>query len=65
VKAEPTVLPEVRQALDSGNEPVRERETRIVAWQGDQDSLENLRAIRTTSGPDADLAAWAIVKSKN
>jgi glycerophosphoryl diester phosphodiesterase len=62
VKAAPAVLPEVRKDLQSKNEDVRQRAIRIVAWQGDTNSLDSLQALRAMNGPDAALAAWAIVK---
>ena len=39
VKAGTAVLPEVRKALDSENDAVRQRAMRILAWQGDAESL--------------------------
>jgi glycerophosphoryl diester phosphodiesterase len=62
VKAGPAVLPEVRKALASENETVRPRAMRIVAWQGDTESLDALEAIQKTDAADASLAAWAIEK---
>jgi glycerophosphoryl diester phosphodiesterase/HEAT repeat protein len=62
VKANPAVLPKVRQALNSDNQAVRQRAMRIVAWQGDTDSLAALQAIQKTNTADAALAAWAIEK---
>jgi glycerophosphoryl diester phosphodiesterase/HEAT repeat protein len=64
VQAGSVVLPEVRKALESGNSSVRERAIRIVAWQGDVDSVERLKAkLKTGSDPAKDeLIAWAIDK---
>jgi HEAT repeat protein len=62
VKANPAVLPEVRKALDSENQVVRQRAMHIVAWQGDTESLAALQAIQKTDTADAALAAWAIEK---
>jgi glycerophosphoryl diester phosphodiesterase len=64
VQAGSVVLPEVRKALESGNSSVRERAIRIVAWQGDVDSVARLKAMRKTdSDPTKDeLIAWAIDK---
>ena len=62
VKAGPAVLPDVRKGLQSKNQEVRQRAIRIVAWQGDTNSLDRLQALRATNGPDAALAAWAIAK---
>jgi glycerophosphoryl diester phosphodiesterase len=62
VQAGPQVLPQVRVALQSTNPAARERAIRIVAWQGDADSLTTLHAMQTGNPQDADLAAWAIAK---
>lgn len=65
VKAGRQVLPEVRKALRSENAAVRMRAIQIVAWQGDTESLDHLRAMRTMKGQDASLAEWAIVTIEN
>ena len=62
VKASPAVLPEVRKALDSENKEVRQRAMRIVAWQGDTESLATLQSIQKTDAANAALATWAIEK---
>jgi len=62
VNAGPTVLPDVRKALHDENAAIRERAIRIVAWQGDAESLETLRAMRTTDSEDSSLEDWAIEK---
>jgi HEAT repeat protein len=62
VKARPAVLPEVRKALDSDNKDVRQRAMRIVAWQGDTESLATLQSIQKTDAANAALATWAIEK---
>ena len=62
VQGGPTVLPDVRKALGSGNAAVRERAIRIVAWQGDTKSLDILREMQKTNATDAALAVWAIAK---
>ena len=62
VKATPAVLPEVRKALDSDNKDVRQRAMRIVAWQGDTESLATLQSIQKTDAANAALATWAIEK---
>jgi glycerophosphoryl diester phosphodiesterase len=62
VQGGPSVLPTVREALGSSNETVKERAIRIVAWQGDLDSLLSLRAIQQTDPKDAELATWAMEK---
>ena len=62
VKAGPAVLPSVRKMLQSEKQETRQRAIRIVAWQGDRDSLDRLQILRSMNGPDAALAAWAIAK---
>jgi glycerophosphoryl diester phosphodiesterase len=62
IKAGPAVLPEVRKALSSDVATVRERAIQIVAWQGDTESLQMLRAMQQTDKKDAALIAWAIEK---
>ena len=62
VKAGSAVLPDVRKDLQSKNQDVRQRAIRIVAWQGDTNSLDSLQALRAMNGSDAALAAWAIAK---
>jgi glycerophosphoryl diester phosphodiesterase len=62
VKAGPSVLPAVRLALDSPDAAVRAGAMRILAWQGDTGSLERLRSLSNTPGPDRDLSAWAVAK---
>jgi glycerophosphoryl diester phosphodiesterase len=56
------VLPDVRRALGSEDAALRKRAIRIVAWQGDMESLETLRRIQNTDTADSGLAAWAIKK---
>jgi hypothetical protein len=56
------VLPEVRKSLRSEDASVRARAIRIVAWQGDAGSLEQLRAMHVAGGVDATSTAWAIEK---
>ena len=62
VQAGPDVLPYVRKALRSEDPALRERAIRIVAWQGDFESLSPLRTMLKTDAADADLIAWAIKK---
>jgi glycerophosphoryl diester phosphodiesterase len=62
IQGGPSVLPAVREALGSPNKTVMERAIRIVAWQGDLDSLLPLRAIQRTDPKDAELATWAMEK---
>jgi glycerophosphoryl diester phosphodiesterase len=62
VQAGPQVLPQVRTALQSSNPAARGRAIRIVAWQGDTDSLATLHTMQAGNSQDASLAAWAIAK---
>jgi glycerophosphoryl diester phosphodiesterase len=62
VQAGPNVLADVRKALRSENSDLRNRAIRILAWQGDTDSLETLRDMRKTDSTDAPLIDWAIAK---
>jgi glycerophosphoryl diester phosphodiesterase len=57
-----TVLPEVRKVLTSENGEVRQRAIRIVAWQGDAESVATLESMRKTDPQDAGLIAWAVDK---
>lgn len=60
VQAGPAVLPEVRKVLSSENASMRERAIRIVAWQGDTESLGPLHSLQQTDRAHADLIAWAM-----
>ncbi len=62
VQAGPAVLPQVRKALNSENLQVRQRAVRVVAWQGDRESVAALQAMQQTDAKDAELIAWAINK---
>jgi glycerophosphoryl diester phosphodiesterase len=62
IQGGPSVLPPVREALGSKDRAVRERAIRVVAWQGDRDALQRLRAIQQTDPEDKELAAWAMEK---
>jgi glycerophosphoryl diester phosphodiesterase len=62
VQAGPAVLPEVRKALATEHAELRERVIRILAWQGDVQSLEALRSLQKTDPTNAALVAWAIEK---
>jgi glycerophosphoryl diester phosphodiesterase len=62
VESGPSVLPAVRDAINSQDEAVRERAIRIVAWQGDLGALPRLRTVQESHTNDAGLAAWAIEK---
>jgi hypothetical protein len=62
VNAGPAVLPEVRKALRDDNVAIRDRAIRIVAWQGDVESIETLRAMQKTDSAESSLEGWAIEK---
>lgn len=62
VKRGSAVLPEVRKALSNDNVEIRKRSIRIVAWQGDRDSVSTLRMMQNTDPGDAALLTWAIDK---
>lgn len=62
VKAGPSVLPSVREALHSANSTTRQRLIRIVAWQGDSASLGALHDLKTSDPENAGLIDWAIQK---
>ena len=46
VKAGPSVLPDIRQALPSADPTVQERLIRILAWQGDRNRSPLLRELQ-------------------
>lgn len=62
VQGGPSVLPAVREALGSPDKTLKDRAIRIVAWQGDLDSLPPLRAIQRNDPKNAELASWAMEK---
>jgi glycerophosphoryl diester phosphodiesterase len=62
VKAGPSVLPAVRDALHSADGSARNRLIRVVAWQGDRESLNTLHSLKSSDHDDADLLDWAIQK---
>ena len=65
VQAGPAVLPEVRKALSSSDASLRERAIRIIAWQGDTESLNQLRLMQQTDHRHADLIMWAVETIKS
>jgi glycerophosphoryl diester phosphodiesterase/HEAT repeat protein len=62
VKAGPDVLPQVREALQSEDAQTRERIIRILAWQGDGESVASLRSLAQSHPEDDKLIEWAIEK---
>ena len=62
VKAGPSVLPQLRQALPLSDLASQARIIRILGWQGDRDSLPLLRKLRESSPQNKALIAWAIEK---
>jgi glycerophosphoryl diester phosphodiesterase/HEAT repeat protein len=60
VKAGPEVLPEVRKALASNDSNIRERVIRVLAWQGDVESVTALEKLKATDPANSGLAGWAI-----
>jgi len=62
VQAGPAVLADVRKVLRNENKDLRDRAIRIVAWQGDTESLATLREMRKTDSADSNLINWAIDK---
>jgi glycerophosphoryl diester phosphodiesterase/HEAT repeat protein len=62
VKASPAVLPIMRDDLRSATPPARERLIRILAWQGDRESLPLLRELQQSSSESRALIDWAIQK---
>jgi Glycerophosphoryl diester phosphodiesterase family/HEAT repeats len=62
IKADPSVLPAVRQALRSAVPATRERLIRILAWQGDSESLPLLGELQHSNPEDSALIDWAMEK---
>jgi glycerophosphoryl diester phosphodiesterase/HEAT repeat protein len=62
VKADPSVLPVLRQSLRSATPIARERLIRILAWQGDSESLTTLRELRQSDPENSELIDWSIQK---
>jgi glycerophosphoryl diester phosphodiesterase/HEAT repeat protein len=65
VQGGPSVLAEVRVALQNDNPTVRTRAIRIIAWQGDNASLPALKAMLASNSADPQLVQWAIDKITN
>ena len=62
VQGGPSVLPQVRAALQGAEPQVRARAIRILAWQGDEASLPVLKAMLSNNSADPKLIDWAIDK---
>jgi HEAT repeat protein len=62
VKAGPSVLPQLRQALPGSDPPSQARIIRILGWQGDHESLPLLRKLEESGPQNKVLIAWAIEK---
>jgi HEAT repeat protein len=62
VKAGPSVLPKLRQALPSSDAASQPRIIRVLAWQGDRASLPLLRKLEESAPQNKVLIAWAIEK---
>ena len=62
VKAGPSVLSPLRQALPLSDPPSQARIIRILAWQGDHESLPLLRKLEESGPQNKVLIAWAIEK---
>jgi HEAT repeat protein len=62
VKAGPSVLPQLRQALPLSDLASRPRIIRILGWQGDRAALPLLRGMQESNPQNKVLIAWAIEK---
>lgn len=62
VKAGPTVLPQVREAIQSNDAQARQRSIRIVAWQGDRGAIVLLQADAKEHPEDGEIVQWALKK---
>jgi glycerophosphoryl diester phosphodiesterase len=62
VKADPSVLPNVRNALSSATPAVRARLIHILAWQGDTAALPNLQESKRDHPAEAAAIDWAMQK---
>jgi glycerophosphoryl diester phosphodiesterase len=62
IKAGPSVLANVRQQLTSADPVVRARIIRILAWQGDSESIPLLQGLKISSPEDKALRDWALQK---
>jgi HEAT repeats len=62
VKANPSVLPILRQSVRSATPAVRERLIRVLAWQGDSESISILRELQHSNPENSTLIDWSIQK---
>jgi glycerophosphoryl diester phosphodiesterase/HEAT repeat protein len=62
VKAGPSVLPQLREALPLSDSASRVRIVRILGWQGDRKSLPLLRTLQDSNPQNKALTTWAIEK---
>jgi glycerophosphoryl diester phosphodiesterase len=62
VKAGPSVLPQLRQALPLSDPSSQARIIRVLGWQGDHESLPLLRKLQESNPQNNVLIAWAIEK---
>jgi HEAT repeat protein len=62
VKAGPSVLPQLRQALPASDPVSQPRIIRVLAWQGDRESLPLLRKLEQSTPQNKVLITWAIEK---
>ena len=62
VKANPSVLPILRQSVRSAPPAVRERLIRVLAWQGDSESIPMLRELQHSNPEDSTLIDWSVQK---
>jgi len=62
IKADPSVLPAVRNATLTASPATRKRLISVLAWQGDSASLPLLNQLRQSNQEDPQLLDWAIAK---
>ena len=62
VKAGATVLPQLREAIQSNDAKARQRSIRIVAWQGDRGAIVLLQADAKEHPEDGEVVQWALQK---
>ena len=63
VKADPSVLPALRSALETAKDAeVRERLIRVLAWQGDAKARPMLMRLMATLPAERPLLRWAVAK---